>query len=83
MPAGVANVDAPADLFGGFKTLLVATGAFPENNKQAQYMSLEVTHLKKIYKKRFTTRPPLTAVDDITFRIAPGEIYSLLGPNGA
>lgn len=46
-------------------------------------MSLEVTNLIKTYKKRFTTKPPLTAVDDISFRINPGEIYSLLGPNGA
>lgn len=46
-------------------------------------MSLEVKNLKKIYKKRFTTRPPLTAVDDVSFQIRPGEIYSLLGPNGA
>ncbi|HBS06016.1 MAG TPA: ABC transporter ATP-binding protein [Leptospiraceae bacterium] len=46
-------------------------------------MSLKVTNLKKVYQKRFTTKPPLTAVDDISFEIKPGEIYSLLGPNGA
>lgn len=46
-------------------------------------MSLEVQNLRKVYQKRFTTRPPLTAVDDISFHIKPGEIYSLLGPNGA
>jgi ABC-2 type transport system ATP-binding protein len=31
-------------------------------------------------RKRFGTR---TAVDDLSFEIAPGEIYGLLGPNGA
>jgi ABC-2 type transport system ATP-binding protein len=37
---------------------------------------IRVEHLKK----RFG---PVTAVDDITFAIAPGEVFGLLGPNGA
>ena len=37
---------------------------------------LSVSHLRKIYG---TT----TAVDDVSFDIAPGEIVGLLGPNGA
>src|SRR5262249_1903086 len=27
--------------------------------------------------------PGLTAVDDLSFSVAPGEVYGLLGPNGA
>src|SRR5438270_13806599 len=38
--------------------------------------AIEVAHLVKLYK---TTR----AVDDISFRIAPGSITGLLGGNGA
>ncbi|MCP4897821.1 MAG: ABC transporter ATP-binding protein, partial [bacterium] len=37
---------------------------------------LEVNHLVKRYGER-------TAVDDLSFHIAPSEIYGLLGPNGA
>ena len=37
---------------------------------------LEVQHLRKDFS---TTR----AVDDVSFRVAPGEIFGLLGPNGA
>ncbi len=37
---------------------------------------LSVTRLCKAYKD-------VTAVDDVTFQVAPGEIVGLLGPNGA
>jgi ABC-2 type transport system ATP-binding protein len=37
---------------------------------------LDATHLSR----RFGTR---LAVDDVSFRVAPGETYGLLGPNGA
>ncbi|HEX7462769.1 MAG TPA: ATP-binding cassette domain-containing protein, partial [Dermatophilaceae bacterium] len=37
---------------------------------------LEAAHLTR----RFGSR---VAVDDVTFRVAPGETYGLLGPNGA
>ncbi len=37
---------------------------------------IEVQHLTKRYG-------PVTAVDDITFRVEPGEILGFLGPNGA
>jgi ABC-2 type transport system ATP-binding protein len=38
--------------------------------------AIEVTHLRKSYG---TT----VAVDDVSFEVAPGEIFGLLGPNGA
>lgn len=37
---------------------------------------LEVINLKKVYKD-------VTAVDDISFEVAPGKIFGLIGPNGA
>src|SRR5678815_4998333 len=37
---------------------------------------IEVTHLTKKYG-------PFTAVDDVSFRVEPGEILGFLGPNGA
>lgn len=37
---------------------------------------IEVNHLKKYFG-------PLAAVDDISFKVAPGEILGFLGPNGA
>ena len=40
--------------------------------------AVEVEHLRKIYPKN-----PVPAVDDVSFEIAPGELFGLLGPNGA
>src|SRR5262245_3064556 len=37
---------------------------------------IEITHLTKRYGA-------LTAVDDVSFRVAPGEVLGFLGPNGA
>ena len=37
---------------------------------------IEITHLTKRYGA-------LTAVDDISFNVAPGEVLGFLGPNGA
>jgi ABC-type sugar transport system ATPase subunit len=37
---------------------------------------IEVQHLTKRYGR-------VTAVDDVSFRVEPGEILGFLGPNGA
>ncbi|MGB8647154.1 MAG: ABC transporter ATP-binding protein [Anaerolineae bacterium] len=39
---------------------------------------IEVSHLVKRYK-----RSSVNAVNDISFTVAPGELFALLGPNGA
>src|SRR6186997_1513637 len=39
---------------------------------------IRVEHLSKRYKKSSTS-----AVDDISFDVAPGELFAFLGPNGA
>lgn len=40
---------------------------------------LSVNKLKKIY----TAKPPVVAVDEISFHLSEGEILGLLGPNGS
>lgn len=42
---------------------------------------IEALHLKKTFRDR--KRGEIRAVDDISFRVAPGQIYGLLGANGA
>src|ERR671932_2143872 len=39
-------------------------------------MAIAVEHYKRVYGS-------FTAVDDLTFAVAPGEIVGLIGPNGA
>src|ERR1700744_5239306 len=38
--------------------------------------AVEIRHLRKTYGD-------LVAVDDVSFTVAPGEIFGILGPNGA
>ena len=38
--------------------------------------AVEIAHLRKAYG-------PLVAVDDVSFSVAEGEIFGILGPNGA
>ncbi len=42
---------------------------------------LSVEHLCKVYRSR--RRGSTTAVDDVSFAVAPNEVVGLLGPNGA
>ncbi len=46
------------------------------NNFSVEEKMIEITHLKKLFGE-------LVAVDDISFKVVPGEILGFLGPNGA
>jgi len=43
--------------------------------------AIDVVGLEKTYTRR--GRPPVRAIDGLTFSVAPGVIFGLLGPNGA
>jgi sodium transport system ATP-binding protein len=42
---------------------------------------IEARHLSKIFRDR--KRGEVRAVDDVSFRVSPGQVYGLLGANGA
>ncbi len=44
--------------------------------------AVEIRNLVKEFKTSFR-RGPLRAVDDVSLRIMPGEVYGLIGPNGS
>lgn len=44
--------------------------------------AVEIRNLVKEFKNSFR-RKPLRAVDDVSIRIMPGEVYGLIGPNGS
>ncbi|MGA0854716.1 MAG: ABC transporter ATP-binding protein [Luteolibacter sp.] len=44
--------------------------------------AVEICNLVKEFKTSFR-RHPLRAVDDVSIRIMPGEVYGLIGPNGS
>lgn len=44
--------------------------------------AVEIRHLVKDFQTSFK-RQPLRAVDDVSIRIMPGEVYGLIGPNGS
>src|SRR5579871_885679 len=43
----------------------------------------EFRNVCKTYKTAILGRPIITAVQDVSFRIEPGEVFGLLGPNRA
>jgi ABC-2 type transport system ATP-binding protein len=49
--------------------------------------AIEVEHLRRIYRTTVGVvrrRPKeILAVDDLSFEVAPGELFGILGPNGA
>ena len=44
--------------------------------------AVEIRNLSKEFRTSFR-RKPLRAVDDVSIRIMPGEVYGLIGPNGS
>lgn len=44
--------------------------------------AVEIRNLVKDFKTSFR-KEPLRAVDDVSLRILPGEVYGLIGPNGS
>lgn len=53
-----------------------ASSVAPDTKPKAVLNALEVSHLHKHFGD-------LVAVDDLSFRVEPGEIFGLIGPNGA
>ena len=49
--------------------------------------AIEVEHLRRVFRTTIgvlrRTAKDVVAVDDISFDVAPGELFGLLGPNGA
>ncbi|HEX3110364.1 MAG TPA: ATP-binding cassette domain-containing protein, partial [Thermoanaerobaculia bacterium] len=43
---------------------------------------IEVHDLAKVYKTSLG-RPPVRALDGVSFTVRAGELFGLLGPNGA
>jgi len=46
-----------------------------------QQRDIELKNLVKLFKKK--KKDEVRAVDNVSFKIAPGELFGLLGPNGA
>src|SRR6266480_4113148 len=49
--------------------------------------AIEVEHLRRVYKTTIGVLrrkvKEVVAVEDISFEVAPGELFGMLGPNGA
>lgn len=44
---------------------------------------LTAVHLRKVFCEKGTGKLPKVAVSDVSFRVRPGEVFGLIGPNGA
>jgi len=47
-----------------------------------EHPPIEAQGLRKVYSSRFGSRK-ITALEDVSFRVDPGQVFGLLGPNGA
>ncbi len=45
--------------------------------------AVEITRLTKVFQTRTLRKQRVTAVEDVTLVVPPGEIYGLIGPNGS
>jgi ABC-type glutathione transport system ATPase component len=64
---------------GSFSSRTRQPGHVPaggEAGRQAPAAAIEVSHLTKVFGER-------TAVADVSFSVARGEVLGFLGPNGA
>lgn len=60
-----------------------ATTAVHQASPDAVTPVVEVRHLRKTYPGPKGSSTPKVAVEDVSFSVAPGEIFGILGPNGA
>lgn len=45
--------------------------------------AVRIEHLVKVFRLPTLRKKEVLAVDDVSFTIAPGEVYGLIGPNGS
>src|SRR3954463_955461 len=45
--------------------------------------AVEFDSVTKVYPRGLWRRPPVAAVDGVSLRVMPGEVFGLLGPNRA
>src|SRR5258707_11032643 len=73
----MATLESTAPLLESTAPLLESTAPLVEAPAPAgRRPAVEVAHLRKTYGS-------LVAVDDVSFTVAEGEIFGILGPNGA
>ncbi len=54
-----------------------------QDAKNAKHNTMKAVELKNIIKTYSTKKETITAVDDVSFSVEEGEIFGLIGPDGA